>query len=137
MILPSKPKTLAWCSVLLLTGVGLWGWTVDPGRPGRWLFVMLFVPALWGNFLPKPLSPWLPGDEPFDWSRVHRFAGWLFSVAGVAVVGVWLVVPQPDEARFLSRAIFGTAAVLAVWRKLMSLASPPARHARTRDTSPI
>ena len=48
MILPSKPKTLAWCSVLLLTGVGLWGWTVDPGRPGRWRFVMLFVPALWG-----------------------------------------------------------------------------------------
>jgi hypothetical protein len=200
VILLRTPKTLTWCAVLLLTGVALWGWTVDPARPGRWLFIALFVPALWGyvefaqggerrreraaimdwhrivfawtglvmasrvgvelavatdwldpvwgpiaqrarwiitgvslavwgNFLPKLLSPWLPGDEPFDWSRVHRFVGWLFSVAGVAVVGVWLVVPQSDQARLLSRVIFGTVAVLTVGRKLMSLASPPERHA--------
>ena len=48
MILLRTPKTLTWCAVLLLTGVALWGWTVDPARPGRWLFIALFVPALWG-----------------------------------------------------------------------------------------
>lgn len=191
--------TLAWSSVVLLVGVGLWGATVDPGRSARWVFIALFMPALWayvefaqggglrreraaimnwhrivfawtglvmtsrvgvelaiatelldpawgpiaqrawgiiigaslaiwGNFLPKVLSPWRPEDEPFDWSRVHRLAGWLFSVAGVAVVGVWLVEPQPDQARFLSRVIVGTVAVLAAGRKLMSLASPPVRR---------
>jgi hypothetical protein len=167
--------------MLLLVGVALWGWTVDPGRPAQWLFVMLFVPALWGyvelaqggqrsreravelavvsglvdaswgpvahqarwiitgaslavwgNFLPKLLSPWPPEDEPFDWSRVHRFAGWLFMCAGATVVGVWLVVPDPDQARFLSRVILGIAITLGVGRKLMSLASPSARHPPSR-----
>ncbi|MEO2194739.1 MAG: hypothetical protein ABGY72_01450 [bacterium] len=49
-------------------------------------------------------------------------------LTGVAVVGVWLVAPQLDQAKFLSRASLGTAAVLVVGRKLMSLASPPERH---------
>lgn len=199
MIPLQTPKALASCAVLLLVGVALWGWTVDPGRPAQWLFVMLFVPALWGyvelaqggqrsreravlmswhrivfawaglvmamrigvelavasglvdaswgpvahrarwiitgaslavwgNFLPKLLSPWPPEDEPFDWSRVHRFAGWLFMCSGATVVGVWLVVPEPDQARFLSRVILGIAITLGVGRKLMSLASPSARH---------
>ena len=127
----------AWADLVLSLRVGVelavatdvldpaWG---PIAQRARWIITGASL-AVRGNFLPKLLSPWRPEDEPFDWSRVHRFAGWLFTVAGVAVVGVWLVAPQPDQAKFLSRAILGTAVVLVVGRKLMSLASPPERHA--------
>jgi|TARA_B110000116_G_scaffold269949_1_gene286946 hypothetical protein len=126
----------AWAGLVMASRIGVelavatdlldpvWG---PISQRARWIITGASL-AVWGNFLPKVLSPWRPEDEPFDWSRVHRFAGWLFTVAGVAVVAVWLVAPHPDQAKVLSRAILGTAAVLGVGRKLMSLASPPVRY---------
>jgi hypothetical protein len=194
---PLEPSAKwAWCSMLLLSAVGLWGWSIDPGHSARWVFVACFVPlfwgyvefaqgddlrreratlmhwhravfawsgfvmashiavqlaaetgllhaswgpisdrlrwiitggslAVWGNFLPKLLSPWEPEDQSFDWARVQRFAGWLFLIAGVAVAAVWLVEPRPELAKLHSRVILGTTAVLTIGRKLISLTTPP------------
>jgi hypothetical protein len=41
--------------------------------------------AVWGNYLPKLMSPWPPEEEAFDWHRVHRFVGWVCS--GTASAG--------------------------------------------------
>ncbi len=195
-----KPVTLAWMSVPALLGVSLWGWSVDPHRPGRWAFVALFLPALWGfvemaqsgdrvrereaimdwhrlclawaslmlalavasrlaiatglvdagwgpafrrvggivfgaslavwgNYLPKLMSPWSPDQQPFDWQRVHRFAGWGASLGGLSVVLVWLALPQ-QEAGSATRVLVGLICGLVVGRKLLSLLSPR-RHSST------
>jgi hypothetical protein len=80
---------------------------------------------VFGNFLPKFPSPWTLGSEPFDWQRVHRFAGVVFLAGGAAATAAWLLLPVPQAARYGTAAIV-TAAALGVGRKLISLA----RHAR-------
>jgi hypothetical protein len=84
--------------------------------------------ALWGNFLPKLLSPWRTQDEPFDWQGVHRVVGWLASLAGVAVALVWVALPL-DQATSTSKLLLGTVFGLAVLFKLYSLMT----HNRGRD----
>ena len=44
----SKPLILAALSVLIVAGLGLWGWSVDPEHPSRWAFSVFFLPAFWG-----------------------------------------------------------------------------------------
>ena len=44
--------------------------------------------AVWGNYLPL-MSPWQPGEEPFDWQRVHRFVGWVFTIGGIVTMLTW------------------------------------------------
>lgn len=78
--------------------------------------------AAWGNYLPKLLSPWHAEDEPFDWRRVHRFAGWVVSIAGVGLIVAWTVLPI-DRARDWSGRIVLTCVLLALSRKLYSLAT--------------
>jgi hypothetical protein len=78
--------------------------------------------ATWGNYLPKLLSPWPTGGEPFAWQRVHRFVGWLFSVVGVGIILAWLTLPIELAERLGERLILA-AAVLAVARKLYSVAT--------------
>ena len=82
--------------------------------------------AIWGNYLPKQLSPWSLEDEPFDWQRVHRFCGWVASLSGIALVMVWLVLPL-DGAKRATAGILLAFVVLCLARKLISLAthSPP------------
>ena len=200
----SKSLTLAWLSVLLVAGLGIWGWSLDPDRAARWAFVIFALPALWGfielamfsrtdlaqreagailnwhrsviagvglwiavgeglqmavaaellpadwgpiglrikgilfgvgmvlwgNYLPKGLSPWNVADEPFDWQRVHRFVGWVASLGGIALVIVQLTLPL-QEARLAMFGIVATVCVLMGGRKLMSVAAysrrqPPA-----------
>jgi hypothetical protein len=82
--------------------------------------------AVWGNFLPKLLSPWPHGQQPFDWQRVHRFAGWVATLSGIAVAFVWLALSL-DAAKPASGGILLTFCVLVIGRKLFSLAKPP-RH---------
>lgn len=84
------------------------------------------VLAVWGNFLPKLLSPWSPRDEPFDWQGVHRFCGWAAALSGTAYAVVWLCMPIA-RAKPLAAGTVATFVVLALGRKLLSLAtySPP------------
>lgn len=81
----------------------------------------------WGNYLPKLLSPWDEDDQPFDWQRVHRFGGWLATLAGLSLVVLWLTAPVAS-ARYATTAIFLTFAILVVGRKFASLAT----HRRQR-----
>ena len=76
--------------------------------------------AVWGNYLPKLLSPWHREEQPFDWQRVHRFVGWLAMLSGLGVATVWLALPIPDANR-TAAALFLSFAALALVRKLSSL----------------
>ena len=98
--------------------------------------------VIWGNYVPKLLSPWSVEDEPFEWQRVHRFAGWTATLAGIAMVVVWLALPV-ETARLAARAILGPAFVLVVGRKLISVVRPSPgrpppspRQARPKDDLP-
>ncbi len=194
-----KPLTLAWLSLLVVAGLGVWGWSVDPEHASRWAFVVLFLPAfwgfvelfqggrrrqrimnshrsvvagigfvlavkvgfqlaiatdllhanwgiiarrmggvmfgsflaVWGNYLPKILSPWSAEEEWFDWQRVHRFGGWVTLVSGIALVIVWLAFPL-EAARAASSSITITFVVLIVGRKFISVAA----YSRHRPPTP-
>lgn len=78
--------------------------------------------GIWGNYLPKLVSPWSLDSEPFDWQRVHRFAGWLATLCGAALVLVWLTLPI-ETARPASIAITLAFVVPTLGRKLMSIAA--------------
>jgi hypothetical protein len=82
--------------------------------------------AIWGNYLPKLLSPWPAEGEPFAWQRVHRFAGWVFSMVGVGIVLAWLTLPIALADR-VGEGLILAAVVLAIGRKLYSVATHTAR----------
>lgn len=88
--------------------------------------------AVWGNYLPKLVSPWQPEEEPFDWQRVHRFAGWAFTIGGIATMLTWITLPI-DRADAWEPAIIGGVAILAVGRKLYSLATYSGPHGRAES----
>jgi hypothetical protein len=82
--------------------------------------------GVWGNYLPKLLSPWRPEEQPFDWQGVHRFVGWLATLSGLGIAVVWLTLPIP-VAGGTAVAIMLTFVILAFGRKLVSLASSSSR----------
>jgi hypothetical protein len=89
--------------------------------------------AVWGNYLPKLMSPWQPEEEPFDWQRVHRFAAWVFTIGGIATMLTWVTLPI-DQADAWEPAILGCVVILSLGRKLYSLAtySGPRGRAESR-----
>lgn len=80
--------------------------------------------AVWGNYLPKLISPWTLREQPFDWQGVHRFVGWIATLTGLGIVLVWTTL-SIDTARTVSVALMLTFAILAVARKLLSVAFHP------------
>lgn len=199
----STTTTLAAVAVLLVVTLGVANWVLDPGRPGRWMMIILVLPLLWGyveavqvrgpepdtgsaimdfhraviagsglfiawglairlgattdtlgpglteallrargcvaglawallgNYLPKLLSPWSVEEQPFEWQRVHRFAGWVIVAAGLVVAGAWLTLPVAD-ARVAAKAALGGAFLLAVGRKAISVFVSSRRAAPAR-----
>ena len=89
--------------------------------------------AVWGNYLPKLMSPWQPDEEPFDWQRVHRFVGWACTIGGIGTMLTWVTLPI-DRADAWEPAIVGGVVVLSLGRKLYSLAthSGPRGRAESR-----
>lgn len=197
----ARPLFLALLSVLAVAGVGVWGWSVNPERPLRWVFVVFSLPlfwgmieflqggsgrrghimnwhrlvvaalgfmmavkigsklaiatelldarwgpvvarglgvlmgfllAVWGNYLPKLISPWRREEEWFDWQRVHRFVGWLATLSGIALMAVWLTL-QPESARLATLAITIVFCVLSVGRKWLSVANYTQRPSPPRE----
>jgi hypothetical protein len=90
--------------------------------------------AIWGNYLPKLLSPWPTEGEPFAWQRVHRFVGWLSSMVGVGIIVAWLTLPI-ELADRVGEGLILAAVLLAIARKLHSLATHhrPTAHERSGD----
>ena len=80
--------------------------------------------AIWGNYLPKLLSPWPTEGEPFAWQRVHRFVGWVFSMVGVGIVVAWLTLPI-ERADRVGEGLILAAVLVALARKLHSVATHP------------
>ncbi len=133
-------SVFAWVGLIIAVGVGaqvaISAGVLDAewAPTARRLSGVLFGAgtAIWGNYLPKVLSPWSTDEQPFDWQRVHRFGGWAFSLGGVAIVLVWLTLPV-DMARLASGGIAIAVGVAGVGRKFMSVAAyarrqpPPAR----------
>lgn len=76
--------------------------------------------ALWGNHIPKLMSPWPLEREPFDWQGVHRFVGRVAVVAGLGLVLVWSTLPA-DDAAHAATAIGVTAVGLALCYKAVSV----------------
>lgn len=84
--------------------------------------------AIWGNYLPKLVSPWRTEAEPFNWQGVHRFVGRLAALGGVVVAIGWLILPL-DVAAMTTERVALVVAALAVGVKFYSVAthSPAAR----------
>jgi hypothetical protein len=78
--------------------------------------------TIWGNYLPKLLSPWPAEGEPFAWQRVHRFVGWVSSMVGVGIIVAWLTLPI-ELAETVSERLILAAVLLALARKLHSVAT--------------
>ncbi len=78
--------------------------------------------AIWGNYLPKLLSPWPTEGEPFAWQRVHRFAGWVSSIVGVGIIAAWLALPVERAAR-VGEGLILAGVLLVLARKLHSVAT--------------
>ena len=136
-------SVFAWVGLVIAVGVGfelviaadLLGAEWEPtSRRIRGLMFGIGL-AIWGNYLPKVLSPWAVETEPFDWQRVHRFAGWVASLCGVAVVLSWMVLPL-QMARLASVGISVTFGVLTVGRKFMSVAAYSRRQSPPRHGMP-
>jgi hypothetical protein len=77
--------------------------------------------ALWGNHLPKVMSPWSLAAEPFDWQSVHRFVGRACTVAGLALMIVWARLPLATADR-AATMIVAAVVVLGVGTKFLSVA---------------
>jgi len=86
--------------------------------------------ALWGNHLPKLMSPWSLEREPFDWQGVHRFVGRTAVAAGLGLVIVWTTLPIGDADR-AADIIIVTACALAVGYKLLSVLGYSGRERRS------
>ena len=86
--------------------------------------------ALWGNHIPKLMSPWPLAREPFDWQGVHRFVGRVAVVAGLGLVLVWSTLPADDAAR-AATAIGMTAVGLALCYKAVSVVRYSGRERRS------
>jgi hypothetical protein len=129
---------LTWAAVLLAFGAATrvaWsvGW-IDADTAanlvrlrGLYLGVGLLI---WGNHLPKLVSPWDYGEEPFDWQGVHRFCGWVAATGGLVVSAAWLALPI-SEARPVTMIVTMAVTVLMLGCKLTSLAT----HAPSTPTT--
>ena len=91
--------------------------------------------AIWGNYLPKLISPWSADEEPFDWQRVHHFVGWLATFSGLTLVVVWLVAPI-DTARPTAFWITIAFVTLALGSKLLSLMTSSQSSSQIERKSP-
>lgn len=93
--------------------------TLNAGRRARGLLVGIAL-VVWGNHLPKVISPWALGDEPFNWQWVHRIVGWLAVGSGLGLVVVWLALPGA-QARSVAQWIVISLFVIAITVKFSSV----------------
>lgn len=98
---------------------------LDHGRRISGLLLGVGLVAF-GNLLPTLRSPWPLKAEPFAWQRVHRFVGWVFVLAGIGVLGAWILLPVNSAAR--TALLFASVAVaLGFGRKIASFLTHSSR----------
>jgi hypothetical protein len=82
-----------------------------------WLVAGGVLVAWFGNGLPKLLSPFRGGTEPYDWGKMIRACGWSMTLGGLAAIACALLVPDLHTSLTASAAILVTAfaACLPIW----------------------
>jgi hypothetical protein len=90
--------------------------------PGHWVYRSQFavaglVFAWFGNGLPKLLSPYRGGREPYDWGQMMRLCGWSIMLGGLGEAVCAVLIPD-FRATFLAAPAClaaGFAACLPIW----------------------
>ena len=83
--------------------------------------VVIGLILMWfGNMMPKqgPEASCVQGD-PATHQTMRRFGGWVFAVAGLAYIGVWLVAPL-EKANFIASAIVAGSLLLLILRATLT-----------------
>ena len=117
---------LTLAATLMVSGIGVAVLLVASGRNLPMLAVVQLLTGgffiVLGNFLGKVRrnffigirTPWtLASDEV--WARTHRFGGWVFVIAGIALVALaWAPAQRPARFPLTLLGIIGVAAVVVV-----------------------
>jgi hypothetical protein len=113
-----------------------WGAIPDPHHliPRLWPAVAGLLVAWFGNGLPKLLSPFRGGAEPYDWSKMIRACGWAMTLGGLGAVACSLLVPDWRDAVAAETAVLlvGCLSVAPIWALYRLLGhrdvAPPTRN---------
>jgi hypothetical protein len=76
-----------------------------------WLFFAGVVFAWFGNSLPKLMTPFRGGGEPYDWTQMMRACGWTMTLGSLVAAACALLIPELRAAQQTSGAIF----MLSLW----------------------
>jgi hypothetical protein len=114
--------------VPLAGAFGIGGSTLRDRALGIVLGLMLVV---MGNMVPKVLGPLTAKRcSSARTQSLQRFTGWIFTLAGLAYVGVWILLPVP-EADAIATPLCAAAVVLVLLRWGWAFVSP------RRDAPPV
>ena len=103
-------------------------------RTGMIAIGMVMVVA--GNFVPKMRLFDYHGARPARALAARRFSGWALVMAGLAIVGVWIVSPGRETALASSLIGLGAFALIAgAWAWVM--AGPREAATRERDDDAV
>jgi hypothetical protein len=82
-------------------------WTATGGVLVAWL----------GNSLPKLVTPFRGGPEPYDWSRMSRARGWVTALGGLAAVACSLLIADLRTALSTSATliVLSGCAPIVIW----------------------
>jgi len=82
-----------------------------------WLALAGALFARVGNGLPKLLTPFRGGNEPYDWSKMIRVCGWVVTVGGILGATAGLLIPDLQTAALTGSAVLvaSLAAMVPIW----------------------
>ena len=63
-----------------------------------WLVIAGVVFARFGNRLPKLVTPFRGGSEPYDWSKMIRTCGWVITLGGLGGAACSMLIPDLPTA---------------------------------------
>ena len=96
-----------------------WGALPDPNHmiPRLWIAAGGVLVIWVGNGLPKLLTPFRGGHEPYDWGKMMRACGWAMTLGGLAAAGCSLLIPDVRTALLVAGALVVTSvgAPLLIW----------------------
>jgi hypothetical protein len=104
-------RQLPWVAEAM-RGPHSWGFP-DPHQliPRLWVAAGGVLIAWVGNGLPKLLTPFRGGREPYDWSRMMRTCGWAMTLGGLAAMTCSLLVADLRTALVAGGALVVTSAL--------------------------
>ncbi len=80
--------------------------------PRLWPAAAGLLIAWFGNGLPKLLTPFRGGREPYDWGGMTRASGWAMTLSGFAIVACSLFIPDARIAAAATVTVGVTSALV-------------------------